>query len=95
MLSLYSPHGGGGKRSKRVPHPLTLGLLETAACTAQVAVGAAPGAGGLCLVLWEVGEVRLRLPTPTCVFGVEGLGRAYLPQHPQPNGVFLSHLYLF
>ena len=35
------------------------------------------------------------LPTPMCVFGVEGLRRAYLPQHPQTNGVFLSHLYLF
>ena len=74
MLSLYSPRGGGGKQSKRVPHPLTLGLLETTACTAQVAVGSSPW--GWRPLFGAVGGGREKteaLPTPTCVFWGGGI----------------------
>lgn len=44
-----------------------IGLLKTTECTAQAGVGSSPGGGGcsFCLVLWGVGEMKLRDCHPT------------------------------
>lgn len=57
--------------------PLSHRTAETTECTARAGVGSSPWGRGLlcCLVLWGVGETRLRDATPLrhVFLGVEGL----------------------
>ena len=73
--------------SKRLPHPRTLGLLETTAYTAQAAVGSSPW--GWRLLFGAVGDGREKteaLPTPTCVFWGGGIEEGLPPLTPPAMG---------